>query len=85
MTCSFVQIKNETIFTEFSSTLSFWPSAHRAEITAILAALLITPPKKHMTIYTDSLSSILHYDTLKTSDCHLTSHQYFNIQTNAPI
>jgi len=73
MMCSIVQVKNEQIFAEFSCTLSLWPSTHHAEITAILAALLINPPEKYVTIYTDSLSLILHYDTLKSSDCHLTS------------
>jgi ribonuclease HI len=57
---------------DFSARINNWPSSTRAEIAAIVATLLICPNYSHVTIFTDSQSSIDEFNNLSKNNYPLT-------------
>src|SRR6266540_140085 len=57
-----VLFNNEAI--EFSASAILWPSSTKAEILAILTALLVVPVKAQVTIYSDSAATIAGLDKI---------------------
>jgi hypothetical protein len=72
MGAAWIQTKGPCSDNNFSSGVQNWPSACRAEATAILTALLTVPRKKKVTIFTDSQSCIDTYSRTSKKDPKLT-------------
>jgi hypothetical protein len=61
---SFLQTGETAPRISFSATIDLWPTASRAELFAIFAALLTAPLECSVTIFTDSKSSIDKFNSL---------------------
>ena len=61
MGLAFIQTHPNSLQHQFMATVESHPSVYRAELTAIMASLLVSPPNSFVTVYTDSLSTIRHY------------------------
>src|SRR5439155_27338848 len=73
MTFGFTSIRNNNPTTLFTSSVEKWPSSSRAETMAILTALIITPASSNIDIFTDSKSSIKHFNNLKDMNFQLSA------------
>ena len=62
MGLAFIQTHANSPQLQFMATVESFPSACRSELTAIIASLLVSPPNSFVTVYTDSLSTIRHYE-----------------------
>jgi ribonuclease HI len=58
LSCAWIQIKDGNIQQSFSCSLTSFPSSTRAELMAIMTALITCPQHCSVSIYTDSQSSI---------------------------
>ncbi|RIA98310.1 hypothetical protein C1645_812862 [Glomus cerebriforme] len=56
-----IQSSSAAPYIEFAARIERWPSSYRAELAAILVALIISPMNSTITIFTDSKSSIDHF------------------------
>ena len=82
MTLGFIQTHNNAPYVKFISTIENWPLSNRTELAAIISALMVCPKFSNITIFTDSLSTILHYNKLLSSNFELQSRKFFNQSTN---
>ncbi|RIA79718.1 hypothetical protein C1645_840078 [Glomus cerebriforme] len=64
MTCGFLQTSSSAPYLSFVTKIDYWPSAFRAELAAVIFALLVSPLSSYITIYTDCESIISHYQFL---------------------
>jgi ribonuclease HI len=62
MTFGFTQTDHHSEQRSFFASIENWPSSTRAELAAILSALLVVPMTCQVTIITDCLSVIEHYN-----------------------
>src|SRR6185437_4814517 len=62
MGLAFIQTHLNSPQHQFMATIESFPSACRAELTAIIASLLVSPPNLFVTVFTDNLSTIRHYE-----------------------
>src|SRR5207245_3583253 len=62
MGLAFIQTHSNSPQHQFMVTVESFPSACHAELTAIITSLLVSPPNSFVTVYTDSLSTIKHYE-----------------------
>ncbi|CAJ0645891.1 11625_t:CDS:2, partial [Entrophospora sp. SA101] len=58
LSCAWIQLKDENVKHSFSCSLTSFPSSTRAELMAIMTALITCPQYCLVSIYTDSQSSI---------------------------
>jgi ribonuclease HI len=58
LSCAWIQIKDKDVKHSFSCSLTSFPSSTRAELMAIMTALITCPQYCLVSIYTDSQSSI---------------------------
>ena len=85
MTFGFALILDNNPTTLFTSSVEKWPSSSRAETMAILTALIVTPDSLNIDIYTDSESSIKHFNSLKDMNFQLSARNTLKQQHNLHI
>jgi ribonuclease HI len=64
MAFALLQTNSSSPFVQFKANIERWCSSNRAELAAILMALLISPSNSTINIFTDCKSVIDHYSTL---------------------
>src|SRR5947207_2390440 len=84
MTFGFALISDSTSTALFTLSVKKWLSSLRAEMMAILTAFIITP-ESTIDIYTDSESSIKHFNNLKITNFHLSARNILKQQHNLHI
>ena len=77
LSCAWIQIKNTNIEHSFSCSLKSFPSSTKAELMAIMTALLTCPQNCLVSIYTDSQSSI---QLLENKTQYLNTRKKFKIK-----
>jgi ribonuclease HI len=71
MSSAYLQTNVNAPNLQLSFTFENWPSSSRAELAAVVAALLVAPPNSNITIYTDSASVISCFKTHDSTLQHL--------------
>jgi len=80
MGAAWIQTKGPKIDQNFGCGVQNWPSSSRAEVTAILTALLVTPRKSKVVIVTDSINCITTYKKLSKVDPRLSHKRWLKIK-----
>ena len=73
MGAAWIQVEDTTPESSFQSGVQDWPSACRAEATAIITALLTVPREAKAIIVTDSQNCIDTYNRISKADPRLTT------------
>ncbi|RIA85708.1 hypothetical protein C1645_830390 [Glomus cerebriforme] len=83
MSCGFIQTSSLAPHIQFSTKITNWPSAFRAELAAVVLAIFVSPPSSIITIFTDCASLIQHFNYLRS----LSPFSYRNIfkQQSSPL
>jgi ribonuclease HI len=81
MGIGWVQIDNSTVTHSFHAQTKYWPCSFKAELMAILSAIITAPRNCSIQIYTDSQSVISKYHSIMHSSSALqyTNTPYFSI------
>ena len=66
MTFAFLQTNPSSRDVSFQGCIENWPSSTRAELAAVVSAILVSPPNCDVIINTDSNSIISHFNELST-------------------
>ncbi|RIA86230.1 hypothetical protein C1645_829613 [Glomus cerebriforme] len=84
MSMGFALIQSSSVgpYMEFAARIERWPSSYRAELAAILVALIISPMNSTITIFTDSKSSIDHFFYLQQQQLPLSPRNLFKEDSN---
>ncbi|RIA98313.1 hypothetical protein C1645_812866 [Glomus cerebriforme] len=77
-----IQSSSAAPYIEFAARIERWPSSYRAELAAILVALIISPMNSTITIFTDSKSSIDHFFYLQQQQLPLSPRNLFKEDSN---
>src|SRR5213078_3440119 len=85
MTFGFALILDNNATTLFTSSVEKWPSSSRAETMAILTALIVILASSNIDIFTDSESSIKHFNNLKAMNFQLSARNTLKQQHNLHI
>ncbi|GBC12692.2 ribonuclease H-like domain-containing protein [Rhizophagus irregularis DAOM 181602=DAOM 197198] len=71
------------ILHSFHSEISYFPSSNKAELLAVISALIVLPSNSEVTIYTDSNNIITgYYDIIDRNNFIISPRKFFKIQTN---
>uniref|UniRef100_U9SKJ0 RNase H type-1 domain-containing protein n=1 Tax=Rhizophagus irregularis (strain DAOM 181602 / DAOM 197198 / MUCL 43194) TaxID=747089 RepID=U9SKJ0_RHIID len=71
------------ILHSFRSEISYFPSSNKAELLAVISALIVLPSNSEVTIYTDSNNVITgYYDIIDRNNFIILPRKFFKIKTN---
>ena len=80
-----IQTDPSAPYIEFSATVRKWPSAARAELSAMLFALLVSPQHSTITIHTDAQCIINQFEILKKETYPFRPRVVFKLATNSSL
>jgi len=79
----FIILMDNQLLHKFRSEISYFPSSNKAELLAVISALIVLPNHSEITIYTDSNNVITeYYNIIDRNNFDISPRKFFKINSN---